>query len=52
MVIESLINSSYNLRKDLQPLTDLLLEEGFVEYELSIKYDWPEYVENPAPLLF
>jgi len=27
-------------------------EEGFVEYELSIKYDWPEYVENPAPLLF
>ena len=27
-------------------------EEGFVEYELSIKYDWPEYVEKPTPLQF
>lgn len=46
MIIESLINSSYNLSKDLQPLSDLLLEEGFVEYVYNpLIYAWEIHKE-------
>ena len=41
MIIETLINSSYNLSQDLQSLSKILLEEGFVDYVYNpLIYAW------------
>ncbi|MGB1435364.1 MAG: uracil-DNA glycosylase family protein [Candidatus Thalassarchaeaceae archaeon] len=41
MIVKSLIESSYNLSQDLQPLSKILLEEGFIEYVYNpLIYAW------------
>ena len=41
MIIKSLIESSYNLSQDLQPLSKILLKEGFIDYIYNpLIYAW------------
>ncbi len=41
MITESLINSSHNLSRDLQPMSNLLLKEGFIDYVYNpLIYAW------------
>ena len=41
MIIKSLIESSYNLSQDLQPLSNVLLEEDFIDYVYNpLIYAW------------